>query len=98
MELIISILGYVLTPIVGAIGWVAGSKKRNNDFLKDLQDSIDLLSTRNKELLEEVIKLRSEVVKLKTENAALRAEVEELNRKLDNVKTITKEYKNENES
>ena len=90
MDYFITILGYILTPIGGIIGWAFGSKKRNNDFLAELQASIDLLSTKNKELVEEVVKLRAEVLHLKTENAALRREVEELNSKLENVKTITK--------
>ena len=86
----ITIISVCLTPIVGVVSWFAGSKKRHNDFLKDLQESIDLLSEKNKELLKEVVELRSEVAKLKTENAALCLEVEELNHKLDNVTKITR--------
>ena len=90
MDYFITILGYILTPVAGVIGWFVSAKKRKNDFLVDLQASIDLLSEKNKELVAEVVKLRTEVLHLKTENAALREEVEELNKKLDNVKTITK--------
>ena len=90
MDHFITILGYILTPVAGIVGWFASVKKRNNDFLAALQASIDLLSEKNKELVEEVVKLRTEVLRLKTENAALCKEVEELNSRLDNVKTITK--------
>jgi FtsZ-binding cell division protein ZapB len=77
------IINAIATPVAGVIGWFAGRKKQNNDFLKDLQASIDLLAEKNKLLMEEVIKLREE-------NAKLRGEVEELSRKLENVKTITR--------
>jgi uncharacterized coiled-coil DUF342 family protein len=90
MQDFITILGYLLTPISAVVAWFAGRRKSNNDFLQELQASIDLLSTKNKELINEVVNLRSEIVHLKSENAALRKEVEELNAKLDNVKTITK--------
>jgi predicted nucleic acid-binding Zn-ribbon protein len=74
----------IITPVVtGFIGWISGRNKQKNDFLSDLQASIDLLAKKNKELMEEVVKLREE-------NAKLRSEVEELSRKLENVKTITK--------
>lgn len=78
-----TILGYVLAPITGAVGWLAASRKRRNDFLNDLQSSINLLAAENKRLITEVVELRRE-------NVQLRVEVEELNRKLENVRTITK--------
>jgi regulator of replication initiation timing len=94
MDNFVTILGYILTPLAAVVTWFASRKKQRNDFLKDLQASIDLLSKKNKDLLDEVINLRSEVVQLKSENKQLRVEVEELNRRLENVKTITR-YKNE---
>jgi predicted nucleic acid-binding Zn-ribbon protein len=90
MELWVTILGYVITPITGVVSYFAGRRKNNNDFLAEMQRSIDLLSIKNSELVEEVVKLRGEVVQLKSENLALRKEVEELNSKLENVKTITR--------
>ena len=87
-------LMYVLPSLfTGAGGWFVGrvsKRKQRNDVLQEMQNSIDLLLTRNKDLLNELINLRSEVAQLKGENAALRVEVEELNKKLENVKTITR--------
>ena len=87
------ILMYVLPALLsGAGGWFVGKatkRKQKNDILQEMQNSIDLVLTRNKELLNELINLRSEIAQVKSENAALRVEVEELNRKLENVKTIT---------
>ncbi|MDR1811178.1 MAG: hypothetical protein LBR34_12400 [Prevotella sp.] len=78
-----NIISYIAPALTALIGWLFGRKKERNDFLNDLQASIDLLAEKNKLLMEEIVKLRDE-------NAQLRYEVEELNRKLENVKTITK--------
>ncbi|GHV32121.1 hypothetical protein FACS1894177_07800 [Bacteroidia bacterium] len=81
----------VLAPaLTGFIGWFAGRRKQKNDFISDLQASIDLLAEKNHLQMEQIIKLREEVLKLREENAHLREEIEELNRRLENVKTITK--------
>lgn len=87
-------------PVLTTIGgYFVGKRKRNNDFLDDLQKSIDLLSSKNAELIEEVVKLRGEnakllsnqdvlqyqVDKLTRQNEKLQKEVEELNIKLENV-------------
>jgi lipopolysaccharide biosynthesis regulator YciM len=80
---ILDIFTLLTAPLAGVIGWFAGRRKQKNDFLNELQASIDLLATKNKELLAEVIALRGE-------NLKLRFEVEELNRKLEGIKTITR--------
>jgi len=87
----------LITAIAGAIGWLAGRKKQKNDFILELQSSIDLLSEKNRQLVEEVVlsreenaRVRSEVIKLREENKVLRFEIEALNKKLENIKTITK--------
>lgn len=99
-----TIAAWVAPILTGIASYFAGSRKRNNDFLADMQKSIDLLSAKNTELLDEVVKLRSEnakllsnqdslqyqVDKLTRQNEKLQKEVEELNTKLENVKTITK--------
>jgi peptidoglycan hydrolase CwlO-like protein len=90
MENFISILGYIITPISAVIAWFAGRKKANNDFLQNMQSSIDLLTAENTKLVKQVIELNNEVVELRKENAKLRAEIEELNEKFSNVKTITR--------
>lgn len=95
----------VFVPLFTAAGgWMVGRKRQDNIFLRDLQSSIDMLSSRNKELYNEVITLRGEnakllmnqenlkieVEKLREENCYLRKEVETLNEHLSNVKTITR--------
>jgi hypothetical protein len=91
-----NILPYLVSAVTGIAGWLAGSRKRRNDFLNDLQASIDLLAEKNRTQMEEIIRLREEIAGWRRENSFLREEVEKLNRKLDNVKTITQKVKNGN--
>ena len=99
-----SILPYLVSAVTGVVGWLAGLQKRKNDFLNEMQKSIDLLSKENSELLSELVllrkenaflvsnqeKMRLEISQLRKENGELRMEVEELNSRLANVKTITR--------
>jgi regulator of replication initiation timing len=82
----VTIIGFLMAPVTGVVTWIATRAKQKNDFLKDMQASIDMLSSRNKDLLNELISLRGEVAQLKNENVALRIEVEVLNKKLEYVK------------
>lgn len=79
----ITLTGYIIAPISGIASYFAGRKKANNDFLRDMQASINLLSDENRKLMAEIVELRKE-------NAKLRIEVEELNSRLSGVKTITR--------
>lgn len=107
MEMFDTIKGIleVLLPVLTALaGYFAGKRKRDNDFLKDLQGSINALSKDNAELIKKTIDLNQEVVALRKENAELREdvgalrkenaelkeEVGELKAQLDGVKTITR--------
>lgn len=99
-----TIAAWIAPVLTGIASYFAGTRKRNNDFLNDLQKSIDLLSAKNAELIDEVVKLRSENAKLLSnqdtlqsrvdtltrQNDKLQKEVEDLNAKLENVKTITR--------
>jgi peptidoglycan hydrolase CwlO-like protein len=104
MELWLGILGFALNPITAFASWLVGRKKSNNDFLHDMQKSIDMLVKKNNEQLAELVELRNtnarllenqekmqiKIDKLTRENEGFRKEIEELNEKLKNVKTITR--------
>lgn len=77
METITYIGTYIIPLFSAAVGWLVGSRKRKNDFLKDLQASINLLSAENKRLLEE-INANSEIVAVRKENEELKASVDRL--------------------
>lgn len=56
-----------LVPVTGVISWLAGSRKRRNDTIVELQNTINMLAAKNSELYEETIKLRQQVADLKQE-------------------------------
>lgn len=101
---IAQLFDFIVPIVTGVVGWLAGKRKRNNDFLNDLQASVNLLSEENKNLLAEVVELRkenaallinqgimqNEMSKLREENVVFRNEIEELNTRLTGVKTITR--------
>lgn len=78
METITYIGTYIIPLFSVAVGWLVGSRKRKNDFLKDLQASINLLSAENKRLLEEITNANSEIVAVRKENEELKASVDRL--------------------
>lgn len=108
-DVIEQIVDWAVPVVTGAVGWWTGRRKQKNDFLSELQTSIDLLSSRNAELLKQVIELNTTVIDLKAENASLKTEIKavreenqqmsdeitRLREKLDGVKTITRVKKDE---
>ncbi len=104
MEWLLGILAIVLPGVSSVVTYAVGKSKRKNDFLGNLQGSIDLLTEKYTAALDELTKLRGENLELRTiqqkmlvemkglklENAELKRIINELNEKLENVKTITK--------
>lgn len=78
MEALTFIGAYIIPLFTAAVGWLVGSRKRKNDFLKDLQASINLLSAENKRLLKEITNANSEIVAVRKENEELKASVDRL--------------------
>ena len=75
----ISLITDCLVPIItAAAGWLAGKRKRRNDFLKNMQESIDILSMENKRLIEDLTTVNREVVALRKENGELKYSVDQL--------------------
>ena len=76
---ITTIVTECLVPMItAAAGWLAGKRKRRNDALKSMQDSIDILSTENKRLIEDLTTVTREVVALRRENGELKTSVDQL--------------------
>ncbi len=78
METLTFIGTYIIPLFAAAIGWLVGSRKRKNDFLKDLQASIDLLSSENRKLLADITAVNAEIVAVRKENEELKASVDRL--------------------
>ena len=75
----ISLITDCLVPMItAAAGWLAGKRKRRNDFLKNMQESIDILSMENKRLIEDLTTVNREVVALRKENGELKYSVDQL--------------------
>ncbi len=86
-----------LLPVVtGVAGFLGGRRKRRNDFLADLQRSIDALSAKNTEQMGTIISLNDTVVKLRRENAEMRGEVAALRRENSDLKTEVEAMRLEN--
>jgi predicted nuclease with TOPRIM domain len=90
LELIISLTFSALT---GVAGWMVGRKKQKNDFIGDLQSSIDLLADKNKSLFEEKLKqmeqisiLQSKIIFFEKENISLKEWVEKLENQINELK------------
>lgn len=78
IELLTSLAEVIIPLLTGVVGWLVGRRKRNNDFIAELQGSINALVKKNAEQIDEIIKLRDEVVKLRSENFELSKEVDRL--------------------
>lgn len=74
-----NIITTVIVPMVtAATGWLAGRRKQKNDFLADLQQSINILTAENRRLLEDITSVNREVVALRRENEELKTSVDRL--------------------
>ncbi len=78
MEALTFIGTYIIPLFTATVGWIVGSRKRKNDFLKDLQASIDLLASENRKLLADITSVNSEIVAVRKENEELKASVDRL--------------------
>ena len=89
-----TLISYAAPAITAAAGWLAGKRKRRNDFLKNMQDSIDILSMENKRLLEDLTNVNREVVALRRENGELKYSVDQLCKENVQLKDEVRNLKN----
>ena len=89
-----TLISYAAPAVTAAAGWLAGKRKRRNDFLKNMQDSIDLLSVENKRLLEDLTAVNKEVIALRRENGELKYSVDQLCKENVQLKDEVRNLKN----
>ena len=89
-----TIISYAVPAVTAAAGWLAGKRKRRNDFLKNMQDSIDILSMENKRLIEDLTNVNREVVALRKENGELKYSVDQLCKENVQLKDEVRNLKN----
>lgn len=95
MDILLQILGYVLTPITAVVGWFAGRRARNNDMLNRMQGTIDMLVEKNARLIEEITELRAENAELKAGQEQLKRQLRSLDKRYNTRKCNTKNVKTE---
>lgn len=96
---------WLINTVIGVAstiaGYLIGRRKEDNDFLSELQSSIDMLSKKNAEQMDVILKLREQVVTLREENLDLHKSQERLlkeNKQLkDEVLLLRKENKEQSE-
>lgn len=98
MDILYTIGPYLASGLSALLGWFFGRRKQKNDFLTELQHSIDMLVAKNKELYEEVVELRAENVELKTnqkemidiisnlQEAILKSDMQKAQETIENIK------------
>lgn len=57
----VTIISLLIAPLSSVVAWVVARRARNNDMLTKMQETIDLLVEKNKELYEEVVRLRDKL-------------------------------------
>ena len=75
-----------LVPVTGIFSWIAGSRVRRNDTLKAMQTTVDLLVQKNRELYEELLRLRQENDTLRDQGIKRDNEIESLKAEIDRLK------------
>lgn len=75
------------SALTGAATWFVSRRKRKNDFISELQNSIDLLAGRYNSAIEQIVALKEENVKLNAKLNILISENEDLRRQLYNFTT-----------
>lgn len=75
-----------LVPVTGVVSWIAGSRLRRNDTLKAMQTTVDLLVQKNRELYEELLRLRQENDMLRDQGIKRDNEIEMLKDEIERLK------------
>lgn len=73
-----SLITFVVSALTGAATWFVSRRKRRNDFIAELQNSIDLLSARYNSAIEQIIELKEQNIELNAKLKILITENEEL--------------------
>lgn len=75
-----------MVPVTGIVSWLAGARMRRNENLRTLQTTIDLLVEKNKELYEEILRLRQENDTLRDEGVKRDNKINELKHQIEKLK------------
>ena len=87
-------LTFILPPLTGIITWFTSRYTRHATTLEAMQQSIDLIMQKNKDLYEELALVRQENADLKQGQLRISAENQGLRNQLDELKQENQELKN----
>lgn len=73
----------LLAPLTGVVTYWVTKKQKDNDFLRQLQESINMLVDENTKLLAENVALRNKVADLQVNQEKLMIEIRALKRRID---------------
>lgn len=59
----ITLISLLIAPLSSVVAWIVARRARNNDMLTKMQQTIDMLVEKNRELYNEVIMLRDKLAK-----------------------------------
>ena len=79
-------INWLIGPVCAAIGWIAGWRMRRNDTIKAMQTTIDLLVDKNKDLYDEIMRLRQEKDTLRDEGIKRDNRIAELELEIERLK------------
>lgn len=73
-----TIIGYLFSMVTGFAGWWVGRAKQKNDFLGDLQKSINMLTDENTKLLTELLELKKQNFELMANQERMKIQIDRL--------------------
>lgn len=85
-ELVLTALGS--SSITGVVTWLFSKKKRDNDFLSELQNSINILTQNYTDTLNKLVEVQRQNAELLAGQAVMQGEIDKLKR--ENCKLVEK--------
>lgn len=86
-----------LGVISSIAGWLVGRRQRNNNFLAELQKSINNLAEINSKQMEEILKLRENVITLRSENFFLKQSLSQVQKENESLNLQMAALREENQ-
>lgn len=85
------LMGYLITPVTGALGWLVGTRQRKISAINEMQETINTLAAKNNDYLEELLEVKNELSILRLENAELKKGQELMTKKLEELRLENRE-------
>jgi len=87
----IQLIGYLIAPVMAAAGWIAGTRLRRVNAVTQMQETVDNLTAKNREYLDELVVIRRELAEVRAENAELKLGQEKMTAKIGELQAENRE-------